>query len=107
MREYDELGHMKLVPAGEERSAKAIYIPHHAPGTSKFRTVFDGSCKLANGVSINDTQLNGEKIQPELTTTLMQFRTHKITLTADIAKMYRQILIAKDQQDLQRILWRE
>ncbi|RZK36074.1 MAG: hypothetical protein EOO61_10965, partial [Hymenobacter sp.] len=107
MREYIELGHMVLVPAEEERSATAVYIPHHAAGTSKFRTVFDGSCKRIDGVSINDIQLNGEKVQPELTTTLMRFRMNKIALTADIAKMYRQILIAEDQQDLQRILWRE
>lgn len=40
MLEYISLGHMELVPVEEERSDTAIYIPHHAAGTSKFRTVF-------------------------------------------------------------------
>ena len=36
-----------------------------------------------------------------------RFRTFKIALTADIAKMYRQILIDSTQTPLQRIFWRE
>lgn len=107
MRESETLNHMSKVPTKEMNSDKAIYIPHHSAGTEKFRTVFDGSAKAKNGVSINDIQLNGEKIQPELTTILMRFRTHRVALTADVAKMYRQILIPEDQRDLQRILWRE
>lgn len=43
MREYISLGHMEPVPAAEHKSNTAIYIPHHAAGTAKFRTVFDGS----------------------------------------------------------------
>ncbi|XP_055307270.1 uncharacterized protein LOC129571494 [Sitodiplosis mosellana] len=107
MRDYEELNHMSKVPPQEHHSDTAIYIPHHAAGTEKFRTVFDGSARAKNGISINDIQLNGEKVQPELITTLMRFRTHRIALTADVAKMYRQILIAEDQRDMQRILWRE
>ncbi|XP_055307797.1 uncharacterized protein LOC129571937, partial [Sitodiplosis mosellana] len=107
MRDYEELNHMSRVPVQKHHSDTAIYIPHHAAGTEKFRTVFDGSAKAENGISINDIQLNGEKVQPELITTLMRFRTHRVALTADVSKMYRQILIAEDQRDMQRILWRE
>lgn len=107
MREYASLGHMIAVPEEECKSDTAVYIPHHAAGTAKFRIVFDGSARKKGNLSINEIQLNGEKTQPELITILMRFRTYKIALTSDIAKMYRQILIAKDQQDLQRILWRE
>lgn len=66
-----------------------------------------GAPKAKNGISINDIQLNGEKLQPELTTILMRFRTHKVALTADVAKMYKQILVPNDQRDMQRILWRD
>lgn len=107
MREYEQLGHMVKVPADERQSESAVYVPHHSARTTKFRVVFDGSAKRKGGVSINDIQLNGEKVQPELTETFMRFRTHKIALVADITKMYRQIRMYDDQQDLQRILWRE
>lgn len=107
MAEYEALGHMELVPPQELRNSNAVHIPHHAADTRKFRVVFDGSAKVKNGVSINDIQLNGEKLQPELTTIIMQFRSKKIALCADIAKMYRQIRVPKDQQDYQRILWRD
>ncbi|GJQ70631.1 hypothetical protein Trydic_g23021 [Trypoxylus dichotomus] len=38
--------------------------------------------------------------------TICTFRKHSIVMTADIEKLYRQVKIARDQQDLQRILWR-
>jgi hypothetical protein len=36
----------------------------------------------------------------------MRFRTHRYVITADIEKMYRQILIDSVDTDYQRILWR-
>ena len=38
---------------------------------------------------------------------LVEFRTFEVSFTADIPKMYRQILIDPDQTKLQRILWRD
>ncbi|GBM61423.1 hypothetical protein AVEN_145433-1 [Araneus ventricosus] len=38
--------------------------------------------------------------------TISRFRRHKFAFTTDIQKMYRQILIDPDQQDLQRIVWK-
>lgn len=105
MAEYLELGHMveaPHLPSGEPH----YYIPHHAAGTKKFRVVFDGSSKTSNGVAFNDLQMIGERLQSDLTTITMRFRTHRIALTADIKKMYRQVLVDEDQRDFQRILWR-
>lgn len=106
MNEYESLDHMVPLPPEKWCDNNAIYIPHHAAGVHKFRVVFDGSCKNKDGISVNDIQLNGGKLQPELTSTIMRFRTHKIALCADIAKMYRQVRMAEDQRDHQRILWR-
>lgn len=106
MREYLELGHMQEagpLPHGKQH----YYIPHHAAGTKKFRVVFDGSSKTSNGKSLNDIQLTGEKLQPSLTATTMRFRTNKVAMTADVKKMYRQVLVSQEQLDYQRILWRE
>lgn len=107
MREYETLGHMQAVPEEQTNSATATYIPHHAAKGKKFRTVFDASCKAKDGVSLNDIQLNGERQQADLTTIVMRFRRYRIAMTADIAKMYRQVKVPPDQHDMQRILWRE
>lgn len=105
MKEYEELGHMSLVPARELRNENAAYIPHHAANSEKFRVVFDGSCKLKDHSSPNDIQLNGERLQKDLTFIIARFRLGKVALCADIAKMYRQILVPPEQRDFQRILW--
>lgn len=105
MTEYEELGHMTLVPPKQLANPKSVYIPHHAAGTEKFRVVFDGSCKMRDSVSPNDIQLNGERLQRDLTFTISRFRLGKVALCADIAKMYRQILVPPEQRDFQRILW--
>lgn len=106
MREYLELGHMQEagpLPHGKQH----YYIPHHAAGTKKFRVVFDGSSKTSNGKSLNDIQLIGEKLQSSLIATTMRLRTNKVAMTADVKKMYRQVLVPQEQLDYQRILWRE
>lgn len=105
MSEYEQLGHMTLVPAKELNNPKAVYIPHHAAGTEKFRVVFDGSCKMKDSPSPNDLQLNGERLQRDLTFIIARFRLGKVALCADIKKMYRQVLVPQAQRDLQRILW--
>lgn len=81
------------------------HIPHH-PVLKKFRIVFDASCKTDQGLSLNDTQLIGEKLQDNLFDLVMRFRTHRIGITADIQKMYLQVGIHPHQWDLQRIFWR-
>lgn len=66
------------------------HIPHHAV-QKKFRIVFDASCKTNKGISLNDTQLVGEKLQDDLFSLIMRFRTHQIGFTADIRKMYKKM----------------
>lgn len=105
MNEYEALGHMKRAPPLCKKS-EYFYIPHHAAGTKKFRVVFDGSAVTSNGMSFNDKQLIGPRLQSDLSTILMRFRVNKIALKADIRKMYRQIKVPSDQLNLQRIVWR-
>lgn len=107
MAEYLELGHMRVVPPldGADRRGEACYIPHHAVTTGKFRVVFDASCPTSSGKSLNDVQLVGDKLQDDLRELLVRFRYHRVALTADVTKMYRQVRVAEDQLDFQRILW--
>lgn len=110
MSEYETLGHMELVK-NEEKLGETCYLPHHAvknenSKTTKLRVVFDASCKTESGYSLNDTLLKGPVIQDELLYIISRFRTHKFVLTADIQKMYRQVLVTKQDSEKQRILWR-
>lgn len=49
----------------------------------------------------------GPTLQQDLFSILIRFRTHYYVLTAEIAKMYRQVLIEPSQTPLQRIVWRD
>lgn len=115
MKQYEELGHMKLMTTTEviaERD-RCWYLPHHAihsqrTGTGgKFRVVFDASAKNKQGISLNDRLLIGPRIQDELVDLLLRFRMFRVAITADIEKMYRQIWMNERDTHLQRILWRE
>lgn len=113
MREYEQLCHMTEITPGEnDNEVVTYYLPHHgvlkeASLTTKLRVVFDASSKTINGVSLNDILLTGPTIQDDLFSILVRFRKHAYVVIADVAKMYRQILINENQRDLQRIFWRE
>ena len=108
--EYRRLGHLEEI-APEEGAKVKYFMPHHPvirpeSLTTKLRVVFDASCKSSNGVSLNDTMLVGPKLQPDLFEILTKFRFYRYALTADIAKMYRQVLIHESHRNFQCILWR-
>lgn len=50
--------------------------------------------------------MKGPVIQDDLLSLLLHFRQHRYVVTANIEKMYRQVMIFADQHSLQRILWR-
>ncbi|GFX57965.1 integrase catalytic domain-containing protein [Trichonephila clavipes] len=56
-------------------------------------------------VRTNRRNCEGE-VKEDVFETISRFRRHKFAFTTDIQKMYRQILINPDQQDLQRIIWK-
>lgn len=105
--EYIELGHMVET---NENAQDINYLPHHAvfkeSSTTKIRVVFDASRKSSNQKSLNDNLMVGPTIQPDMVTIMMRWRKHRIAFTADIEKMYRQILVHKEHTNLQRIIWR-
>jgi hypothetical protein len=87
-------------------------MPHHAvlrssSLTTKLRVVFDASAKSSNGTSLNDVLMNGGIVQDDLVSIVLRFRLHEYVMTADIEKMYRQILIDPAHRNYQRILWRD
>ncbi|GFT69855.1 uncharacterized protein TNCV_3664741 [Trichonephila clavipes] len=76
--------------------------------STKLRVVFDGTCKLSNGNSLNSILAIGKMLQPDLFTILVKFRLNEIAFSADIQQMYKQkILIDQEDQNFQLIVWRE
>lgn len=110
MREYMELRHMTIANESNPNSKIIVYLPHHEvikeTSSTKLRVVFDASAKNNKGVSLNDALLTGPVLQDNLIDIILRFRFYKVALTADLQKMYRQILVHSDDRDLQRILWR-
>lgn len=110
IQEYEQLGHMSLLNESQE-SKPEYYMPHHgvfreSSLTTKMRVVFDASAASSNGISLNDIQMVGPVLQDDLFSILIRFRSHAYVVSADIAKMYRQVLIEPSQRALQKIIWR-
>ncbi|GFT97533.1 integrase catalytic domain-containing protein [Trichonephila clavipes] len=110
MEEYQNLGHM--TPLASDVKSPHYFLPHHGvindnSSRTKLRVVFDGSFKSTNGNSLNDILLTGKKLQSDIFLTLLKFRFFPIAFSADIAKMYRQILISQDDACFQQIFWRK
>lgn len=110
--EYITLGHMNKVPSELATQTPNYFIPHHAVvkevcGVSKFRIVFDASCKTSNGVSLNDEMFTGPRLQEDLIAVLLRWSVTKFVLCTDIVKMYRQILVDQQDTKFQRVLWRK
>jgi hypothetical protein len=108
MREYEDLGHMEPVTSQEVKDT-CYYLPHHpvfkeTSSTTRSRVVFDGGAKTSNRVSLNGILQVGATVQQDLYSIVLRFRTHQVCFTADIAKMYRQIVVHPQDRDLQRIL---
>lgn len=82
------------------------FMPHHGvlrsdSSTTKLRVVFDASSPTTSGFSLNNLQYSGPIMQENLFSILLRFRQHKFVMCADITKMYRQVLIAPEQQKIQ------
>jgi len=89
---------------------KPVYVPHHAvlrdaSSTTKLRVVFNALYKTRNGTSLNDHLHIGPKLQQDLPAIIARWRQWRYVYVADIAKMFRQILIDPEEADFQRILW--
>ena len=111
MAEYENLGHMEEVGKHEKEPACTFYFPHHgvlkmSSSTTKLRVVFNGSQKSSTGTSLNEILLNGGMVQDDLFEIMLRFRSFRYVFTADVEKMYRQILVDPIHRDLQRIMWK-
>ena len=108
MSEYISLGHMSLSSDQNLNSTDSYYIPHHGvfQGEKKLRVVFNASARVGTANSLNETLYVGPSLQTNVCVILARWRIFKFAYTADIEKMYRQILIHPTDRKFQKILWR-
>ncbi|CAI6343478.1 unnamed protein product [Macrosiphum euphorbiae] len=111
MRDYLDTTHMTKLNQTLTNEHNTYYIPHHVvirpeSTTTKMRIVFDASAKTSSGMSLNDNLYCGKKLQQDLPGIILRFRLHPIVFTADIKKMFRQIVVTEKHRPYQRLLYR-
>ena len=92
--------------------SSVYYLPMHgvlkeASSTTKLRIIFDASAKSTSGNSLNDIFLSGLSLYPLLPTFVNRLRLHKIGMSGDISKMFREVCLHPKNFDLHRFLHRE
>jgi hypothetical protein len=113
IKEYLQLKHMEIVGSDELFTSAAYYLPHHpiikqSSLTTKTRVVFNASFKAGEDeLSLNDNLFTGPNLQNDIFSLLLKCRVHKILLSADITKMFRQILVHPQDRDYLRIVYRD
>ncbi len=111
VREYIDLGHAHRIPHHQlQSSTPHFYLPVHgvfkeASTTTKVRA--DASARSSSGHSLNDTLLPGPNLYPPLQDILLRFRRFPIGMSADISKMFREILLNPEENDFHRFLMRD
>ncbi len=108
--EYFTMDHAEEVPPADLLSP-AYYLSVHAvlkesSTSTKVRAVFDASARTSTGSSLNDQLLPGPNLYPPLTDVLVRFRCHNVAVSADISKMFREILLNPEERDWHRFLYR-
>ncbi len=113
VREYVDLGHAHVIPNHQLRPPdNHFYLPVHgvfkdSSSTTKVRAVFDASARTTSTFSLNDTLLPGPNLYPPLTDILLRFRKFPIAMSADISKMFREILLNPIEKDFHRFVMRD
>ena len=108
MQQYIDLGHCEVIASGV--NDEAYYMQHHGllketSATNKLRVVFNASSKTTTGVSMNDLLMNVPPIQDKIFSLHLRFRFPKYVISADIVKIYFQVLIRPEDRKYQRCLY--
>ena len=101
------MDHAELVPIDELQrpTGTVYYFPMHgvmkdSSTTTKLRVGFDASAKTNTGFALNDLLIPGPSLYPSLSTVLNRFRCYRIGLSADISKMFCEVVLNREERDL-------
>ncbi len=90
---------------------EAYYLPHFGvvrwdKVSTQVRLVMDGAAKAGKNLCLNDCLKKGPKLINELPSVLFRFRLRRFCIAADVKKMFFQILLASEDRDFHRFLWK-
>ena len=116
LRQYDstirdqlEKGIVESVPTEEETTNPILYLPHHTvirgdKYTTKLRVVYDASSKHT-GTSLNECLYKDLKFHQLIFNLLLQFRTWKVGIIADVGKAFLIIEVDQRDRDILSFIW--
>ena len=108
MNKYIELGHARLLTSDEMAgpAGRTWYLPHHGVTSgNKLRIVFDASATF-QGTSLNEALLKGPSLLQPQFGVITRFRERAVAVSADIERMFNQVLVSKQDQSALRFIWR-
>ncbi|XP_066900958.1 uncharacterized protein [Halyomorpha halys] len=107
MKEYLDLGHMRLWPLEVTTRYTILHHPvfKEQDGKVKIRVVFDAPCRTVAG-SLNDRLYVGPNLQNDISEIISRFGIHRVSFTTNIVQMYRQSLMHQPDRKYQHIFWR-
>ncbi|XP_064471896.1 uncharacterized protein LOC135386097 [Ornithodoros turicata] len=110
IREYLSSGVAEKVKAGQSNGEFVYYMPHQAviredSTTTKIRIAFDALSAETPGISVNDCLDAGPNLVPDIVLVLLNFRTHKVALVANVKQAFLQIIIQEEDRDALRMLY--
>ncbi|XP_064629239.1 uncharacterized protein LOC135488534 [Lineus longissimus] len=85
------------------------YLPHRPvkkdSATTPIRIVYDCSCKVGEGASLNDCLETGPPLQNDLAAILVRFRLHHYALATDIEKAFLNVGLDAEDRKFTKFLW--
>lgn len=103
MREYQNSG---IISVCNDEKGGTFYCPFVLVWTKKISTplriCLDGSQKSSNHLSVNDIQMSGKKLQPNIVSQLLKFRQHPVAVISDISQMFLNIRVREEDRKYQR-----
>ncbi|XP_065094501.1 uncharacterized protein LOC135715018 [Ochlerotatus camptorhynchus] len=114
IKEYEDLDHCREIKeADDPPNLSRYYLPHHAvlrpsSSTTKCRVVFDASANSEpSKLSLNEVlQVGPVKVQNGIFSITLRFRKYPYAFSADVAKMYHQVLTVLLDRRFLRCFWR-
>jgi len=112
---YDEvfnLWHKEGIIEEIRGSNEAAHFLPHRPVfkdsvTTPVRPVFDASCRMGKGPSLNDCLEKGPNLLEVIPSILLRFRMNKIGVISDIRKAFQMISVYPEDRKFQQFLWWE
>ena len=109
LADYISKGFIEKVDPKLDTDQNWHVMPHHHVKkdsiSTPIRIVFNASSKTQNELSLNDTLYPGPSLTTKLMDTVVNFRTRKYAITADISKAFLRILLESSDRNYTRFLF--